>query len=184
MREKRKILAEDNADRCTVEGWVCKTCGRFWGDDERMARYCCATDFPCACGGRHGKGYTCCDDCRAKLDEERHQERLEKATEVEYTGPFFVGDDLFFSVDDYLEDCECQSSTPVEWAFVPIKRVLSLNVDDVVDNVVEDLCSGLDDSIDPDGMDEFRAAVDRFNEANRENFVWEEAHAQKFRVTS
>lgn len=73
--EKPVIKSEDNAEQQTVTGWVCKTCRRFWGDDERMARYCCSTDFPCACGNRHGKGWTCCKACREKHEDEKWAKR-------------------------------------------------------------------------------------------------------------
>jgi hypothetical protein len=55
---KKTIFYESGADyHKNIEGWVCKTCRRYWGENEHMARYCCANDFPCKCGKRsRGKG--------------------------------------------------------------------------------------------------------------------------------
>lgn len=179
-----KILAEESAERRTnIEGWVCKKCGRYWGDDERMARYCCATDFPCDCGeGRYQKSRIRCVACDEKKATELEQERFAKAKPVEYVGPFFVDDDFYFELGDYLDMCEGENAQPVEWAFVPVKLVLSLNTDDIIDNAVENLCVGMDDPLEPDGLTEFEVAVVAFNEANKNNHVWTAAYKRKFRV--
>lgn len=67
-----EIKSEDAAEhRTNIDGWVCKKCSRYWGKDEHMARYCCATDFPCDCGNRREKSYACCVDCRRKSEAER-----------------------------------------------------------------------------------------------------------------
>lgn len=99
-------LSEDAAEQMTVTGWVCKNCRRYWGDDERMARYCCSTSFPCECGKRRSKHYTCCDDCRSKHEADRFF-----ATPVaEWDGGFPLvddGDHYMFDEDDlaqFLED--------------------------------------------------------------------------------
>lgn len=69
------IRYEEAAERRTVDGWVCKTCRRWWGSDEHMARWCCSTDQPCACGGRRTKTYTICDACREKKELEQWEKR-------------------------------------------------------------------------------------------------------------
>jgi hypothetical protein len=68
------IRYEDAAEyRTGLEGWVCRTCRRYWGAEEHIARRCCATELPCPeCGGRNPeKGYTVCRDCRRKHDDAR-----------------------------------------------------------------------------------------------------------------
>lgn len=68
---------EDAAEeRTDISGWVCKTCGRYWGRDEHGARYCCASDMPCECGGRRTKnGWSVCDACREKHAIEQYSKR-------------------------------------------------------------------------------------------------------------
>jgi hypothetical protein len=70
----------ESAERVTVEGWVCKTCRRFWGDNgmaEHMARYCCSAEVPCSsgCQAFTRKGRSLCDTCEARAAVERHEKR-------------------------------------------------------------------------------------------------------------
>jgi hypothetical protein len=106
MEPKKVIHYEDNAEQRTVTGWVCKTCGRWYGYDDdakRMASYCCCTDRPCECGGRAEKHYVKCKSCRDRIDTEKYF-ALE---EFEWDGTsYLVGDDSdwwFYSVEDILE---------------------------------------------------------------------------------
>jgi hypothetical protein len=67
------------AERKTVEGWMCKTCRRFFGDGEqaeRIARWCCVKATPCdQCGVPKQKMYTLCATCRGTLQKKRHAAR-------------------------------------------------------------------------------------------------------------
>ena len=99
--------------RTGLEGWVCKTCHRFWGVDERTARWCCATDLECdeeGCATRVRKGgFTVCVSCADK----RALAQWTKLTEVPWDGttPLCLHDHdmYFFSPDDldyYLDEHE------------------------------------------------------------------------------
>ena len=101
---KAPVRYEDNAEqRTAIKGWCCKTCNRFWGDDQHMARYCCATDFPCKhCGGRTDKGRVRCDGCWQK----EVCKRFEKLEAKPYDGSVVVtydDDRYFFEEDELLE---------------------------------------------------------------------------------
>lgn len=111
MDEKKLPYEEAAEHRAGISGWVCKTCRRFFGDDEHLARYCCAKDLKCSnegCMNRtKASGYIYCDPCCAKKDHERWL----KLKEVEWDGetPLVLHDDdrFFFCIDDlewYLED--------------------------------------------------------------------------------
>ena len=54
MTDATRLLYEESAEVVTVTGWSCKTCKRWWADDEHMARWCCASDMACDCGKRPG----------------------------------------------------------------------------------------------------------------------------------
>jgi hypothetical protein len=90
------IRYEDAAERRTVEGWVCKKCRRWWADDEHMARWCCSSDQPCACGARRSKNYTICDGCREKKELERWEQRERRP----YDGRLLYSDTLSRYFDD------------------------------------------------------------------------------------
>ena len=103
---KGTLPAEEAAEFATnIEGWVCKTCRRFYGKDggsERVARYCCEKDHACStegCAGRAEKPYTVCDLCRSKMDLERYL----KLEIVDWDGEAPLvdhdGDTYFFDVD-------------------------------------------------------------------------------------
>lgn len=90
------IRYEEAAERRTVEGWVCNTCRRWWADDEHMARWCCSTDQPCACGGRRSKHSTVCDACREKREAERWEARERRP----YDGGYLYSETLGRYFDD------------------------------------------------------------------------------------
>ncbi len=103
---------EDAADRGQPpEGWMCKTCRRWWGDDERMARWCCAHDLPChgkACGGtgRTHKGSTACEACR-KLSRDEAWAKIEKRPlplDLRKEPLCLFDDDRYFFDAETLED--------------------------------------------------------------------------------
>lgn len=105
MRTKKPIdrpYDGDVAERRTVTGWVCKTCNRFWGDDEHMARYCCCTSRSCGtegCAGRCEKHYTKCETCRELSGLERYLAR----EVVPWDGKCMIALD---SNDRYFSDAE------------------------------------------------------------------------------
>lgn len=66
--------SEEAASIQTVTGWVSRT-GRFWGDDERMARYDGSTHGVCDCGAVIEKSYIRCSACRAISERERYKAR-------------------------------------------------------------------------------------------------------------
>jgi hypothetical protein len=111
---KPQVRFEDAAEYKSsgISGWVCKTCRRYWADDERMAKWCCATDLPCECGGRNTeKHYTHCKDCRRKRDDERwsNLERVEWDGETPLCGWqddrfYFDEDELTDHIGEHLED--------------------------------------------------------------------------------
>lgn len=114
MTKRGALPNEQAAERVTnVAGWVCKTCRRFYGDEdgaERAARYCCEKDHACGnqgCANRAERPWIYCDACRAKKDEERWR----ALPEIDWDGetPLVVFDDDTFlhgpeDVDEYLEE--------------------------------------------------------------------------------
>jgi hypothetical protein len=74
MKHEEKIVmreSDEAAKLVTVTGWVDRH-GRFFGDDERTARYSGSTHFTCGCGNVAPKGYTICSGCREKSVLERY----------------------------------------------------------------------------------------------------------------
>lgn len=76
--DEKIILSDSNEAAKFVEnisGWVSRH-GRFYGKDERLARYDGCTHRPCeTCGKPVEKSYLKCSLCRDKQAVERHQQR-------------------------------------------------------------------------------------------------------------
>ncbi len=149
-RMKPEIRYEDNAVPATMDGYACKTCNRFWGQDQHMARWCCATSLPCPCGKRTEKHYAVCDACR---DRERDK-RWNAKPAVNWDGEFPIGlwdsDRYFFNEEelieyafdlDELEDdpAECVDRTDVESVIEHLK-LTSCTANQVRHFEVNDYC--------------------------------------------
>lgn len=102
---KPTIRYEDAAEHKTVSltGFWCRTCGRFWDNDEHMARYCCATDFPCECGARIDGHRARCEACRQKHADEVYAKAEPRPWDgkcmlfSDVTDRFYATPDEFFS---------------------------------------------------------------------------------------
>lgn len=112
------------ATRQTVEGWVSRD-GRFYGDDERLARWAGATHQRCTgCGAAVDKTWTLCPACREARERERYAQRPRKAWDgvqmvySETTQRFYVSPedacDELDDVDETLADRRIVLCEPVE----------------------------------------------------------------------
>ncbi len=148
------IRYEDAAEQCTVTGWRCLKCRRFYGDDEHMARWCCGNkDQPCECGGRIHGSYVRCQACQDKARDEQWA----KIPKVEWDGesPVCVFDDdkYFFGGAEevlyWLDDREIK----VEDARLVICEQASLREFEI--------CEFLSDDLPEDGADFSGADIDK-----------------------
>jgi hypothetical protein len=112
MEKELIVLDTDDgvAELKTVTGWVSRH-GRFYGDNEQLARYDGCTHKKCECGNTMTKGWTKCENCR-------HNKRLglyndftfEEWDEIKPICTY-DGDVYFFdtdSIEDYLEEHELE----------------------------------------------------------------------------
>lgn len=65
--------SEQAAIRKSVEGWVDMS-GRFWADDEHMARWSSCTHKHCECGAVTSKSYTKCPNCILEMKQNQYNE--------------------------------------------------------------------------------------------------------------
>ena len=69
--EDKYVYGEnDGARKMTVQGWVDRH-GRFYGDNEKSARWGSCTHKRCDCGRLMERHWTKCDDCRDKLSKDK-----------------------------------------------------------------------------------------------------------------
>lgn len=162
-RSTKKMVMYDSPEAAQVKevsGWVSAS-GRFWGNDEHMARWEECTHLTCQCGEEViEKSRLRCSKCQTALE---HQERL-KLPLVEWDGesPLAINrtDQYFFSgesVYEYAEDNDIKVSDLDLVVCVP-NRVRELDgYDHCCDELPED----------GDLPAELEAAVREFNKVVR-----------------
>lgn len=111
---KEKVVMYDSPEAAsiqTITGWVDRT-GRFWGQDEHMARYCGSTHRHCKNNPDHPVHATngWCSVCRQQSRDAKFAAMPVK----EWAGEplvIFDSDEYFFDEDslrDFLIDAECE----------------------------------------------------------------------------
>lgn len=101
MKNEKIILStDDEAAKFVTEisGWVDRN-GRFFGKDERAARYSGSTHNKCECGNTCSKNRIFCDPCADRRDMVRYSE-LEY---IDWDGEGFVYSEL---MDKYFDEQE------------------------------------------------------------------------------
>lgn len=125
--EKPVVRFEDAAEQVTVTGWACKICKLFCGNDqmaEHSARWCCATDLPCACGGRNTrKGYTCCEECRRKRNDEQWAKRERRPWDGKAMLYSDTHDKWFADDEEFLYFCDDEMGEEKDPRDVPMSKL-------------------------------------------------------------
>jgi hypothetical protein len=116
MKTKQILDTSDEA-ACygkNLEGWIDRH-GRFWGKDEKAARWSGCTHIICPeCGRPTPKHYTICQGCREKKAIERY--KLKERRHWDLTVPVYseTTDEYFFDandLNDWLEDHNCTAES-------------------------------------------------------------------------
>jgi hypothetical protein len=159
------IQYEQAAEVKDVRGWVCKTCRRFWGIEEHMARYCCCTERPCetsGCSGRVEKGYVHCGPCRDANDKAAWLKLIEVPWDGEALLFEEAGNKYFRDVDDieaYLEAHSGMKLSDLHLVICEREEAPSFDVD-------EFLCDYLPEDTTCDDAEEINKIVNDWLEAN------------------
>ena len=162
MNTEQILYNSDDAAKFVtgIEGWVDRQ-GRFFGNDERAARYSGCTHTKCQeCGKPTRKHWTHCDDCRAKRAEERYLKRERKHWDGE-TPLYSDSADIYFFDEGHLLDHIYEHNCTIESLRLVICKPVKLR------QVDEDYWS---DDLAEDGElpDEVVGALESLNAAIRE----------------
>ena len=123
-----------------IKGWVSRD-GRFYGNDERLARWAGSTHNVCdACGAVTERPWTHCAPCRARSKAERHAKRETKP----YNGePIYSDaiDKFFFDEDellDYLADDDAVPLNDLQLVFCKPQFAREIDTDIWCDELPDD----------------------------------------------
>lgn len=110
--EEKIVLATDpEAARFVtgISGWVDRG-GRFWGDDERMARWCGSTHTQCECGNIYRRD-SWCMPCHERKSIMRYTDMPRKRWDG--TGMLYsdAADEWFSEWEEVMEYCENHECT-------------------------------------------------------------------------
>lgn len=169
MNNKPMILNTSNeaAQLKTVTGWVDRD-GRFWGKDERMARWSGATHIACQrCGTPHYKAWTLCNGCRDLAAIERWEKLERKPWDGESPVCLYDGDKYFFDLESFLEWCADHDVKPQEANLVHCKPQYLSQVDE--DHWADDLAE--DEELPPNVLDAL-AALNAQIRAHKKPISW------------
>jgi hypothetical protein len=143
MAETKIVMfdSDEAARQITVTGWVSRD-GRFYGNDERLARYAGCTHRKCEqCDNVVTRDRIICDQCNDK----RMNAKYESLEPLEWDGDVplctFRGDTYFFdwgSVEEYCEDHETTVERLQLVICVPVKPHLLEPNDMFCDYLPED----------------------------------------------
>lgn len=123
----------------------------------------------CECGAEPKKGWTICDVCRDKKEEEREAKKYaiaQKVDEVDYEDPVYweghqgsMGDGYFGSTDELRDYCEDEGiEVPAYvWACNPVE--LSVSVDHVLESAFAEHYEDARDTLSADAEKELETLI-------------------------
>ena len=160
--------------------WYCEKC-RIVHRERDQAEQCCGVR-KCACGKECNPHYTSCDSCMEVREMQRERERFEKSEKLtSWDGPVFCegyGNDGYHeSVESLLDEIEDNRDgddfvdPEYCWACDKVQFVQA-SIDDITSRMEGDMPEDFD-THDLNGLPELQAALDAFNEANKDQVSWQ-----------
>jgi hypothetical protein len=156
--------------------WYCNKCGVTHWNQERAERCC---NWKCACGASLPNFHTKCDACCQAEDARKEREQFEKSEKLtEWDGWIYsegLGhrDGYFEDVADLLEYCEEEEIDPPSYVWVCDKiHFVNASIDTILDHIFDQAYEDFDLD-DLDGVDELKAAIEKFNSANFDKVSYE-----------
>jgi|JI9StandDraft_1071089.scaffolds.fasta_scaffold145461_2 hypothetical protein len=181
-----------HADGKAAGVWYCSEC-KIVKRTEAEAEKCCTPKECQTCGielAKERRAWLVCERCWDCEQNKKHHERLDKAQEVDPSESvmFMVeefschGDGWFHGLDEIIdygfdEDSDCRP----EFAFCskPEQRWIALG--DVLERICDDGYEDMGDNF--SGLEDLQAAIDRFNELNKEQLkVYNVDYTRKVRI--
>lgn len=111
-----------------ISGWVSHN-GRFWGKDERAARWDGCTHIVCECGQPVEKRWTKCSICRSISSDKRFAALESKSWDGKTPLCLYDDDRFFWSEDDLTDFCEEIGAKPEDLKLVICEPIYAREID-------------------------------------------------------
>ena len=132
--------SEESAKFVTgISGWVDRK-GRFWGNDEWMARYSGSTHRHCECGAVFRKN-SYCKACNRAKDEDRYRNAERIVWDCETPLYSQTHDQYFFNIDeliDFIYEHDIESTDDLELFICEPNYFRTIDYDWFSDDLPED----------------------------------------------
>ena len=172
----RQLFLQDGTP---INAWQCGVCNLIYPREKRIADGCC--ECPVCKKPRDVRAGFCSTECSNKYYAEQDRNRLNDASEIllsDYTGKVLYKGELYDSPQSLSDDL---GDDAPEFVHTCTEHGYQLDLDDCITNLVENGCSDHDEN-DFDGVSELKAAIESFNEKNRDLKYYIEDSEQKVRV--
>lgn len=152
--------------------FYCEKC-RCVKRTEEEANECCQPYICKHCGKETGRNYwTICHECEALRDAQQEADRFQKAQKLtEWNSWVYDGAEYYESVEHYLETRDDLPIPAYVWACKENHFAIA-DVSDITDRIEENGYEDFD-ADDLKGMDDLKAAIEKFNEANKDVVSYE-----------
>jgi len=134
---------------------------------------CCEPTKCQYCGKESGRQYyLSCESCDRANQDKEEAERFDKAEKkTEWDGWVYYEDEYYESVEYYLESCDDLPVPAYVWACKENHFAVA-DVSDITDRIEENGYEDFDGD-DLKGLDDLKAAIEKFNEANKDVVSYE-----------
>ena len=154
MTKDEKVVMYDSDEAATYRtgfaGWVSRS-GRYWGQDEHMARYDGSTHHACPkCGATTERGYINCRGCQDAARAEVYNAMPRQEWDGETPLVLFDTETYFWDEDDVTDYCDEEDCKPEDLQLVlciPVYASL-IDVDHWSDDLAEEVPEWLEDAVD------------------------------------
>ena len=137
------------------------------------AEQCCQNYLCTKCGGETGgRAWLVCEPCRRAQDEAREAQRFEQAEKVtEWSGPVYVNDHYYRNLEEYFDYANEEGwDARYVWTCDEVHFVKAC-ISDITGNMEGEAYEDWDPET-LNGLEDLKAALDKFNEANVGQVSW------------
>lgn len=151
----------------------CVKCKKVYTSHEEAEK--CCQPILCSCGNIVKQHYTICENCYNKKELLKEQNRFDKARKEDastYSGWVCYNDKYYANVDDLIEDLECDGlDIPAYVWGCKATQYCMIDANKAIDNGIQ--YASEDNNFDIEGIFDFKSAVEKFNEANKDNILYD-----------